>query len=62
VSAPRFRRYATPLGIALISAITGRSIGVRLQPVLGTWAAVIGIAILVAGLCVAIFTWRRRRK
>lgn len=60
--APRFRRYATPLGIAVITAIVGRGIAVRLRPELGIWAAIIGTAILLAGLLAAIWIWWRGRR
>lgn len=61
MSAPRFRRYATPLGIALITAIVGRRIAYTLQAELGIWATLIGLAIFMAGLCAALWVWRRSR-
>ncbi len=65
MSAPRFRSYATPLSIALVSAILGRRIAFKLQPELGNWATPIGISVFVAGLCAAAWVWwrgRRRRR
>ncbi|NBC19502.1 MAG: hypothetical protein GVY06_00395 [Alphaproteobacteria bacterium] len=62
MSAPRFRRYATPLGIALITAILGRHIAFKLQAELGIWATLAGISVFIAGLLLAAWVWRRGRR
>ena len=61
MTAPRFRSYAAPLSIALISAIIGRRIAVHLQDEWGVWATIVGTAILVGGLIAAITIWWRGR-
>lgn len=62
MSAPRFRRYATPLSIALITAILGRRIAFKLQPELGIWATFIGMSVFIAGLILAAWVWHRGRR
>lgn len=59
MAAPPFRRYAGPLGLALVTALIGRRIGVSLQDEWGIWATILGTAILVSGLIGAIWLWRR---
>ena len=59
--APMFRRYAGPLGIALISAILGYRIARNLEDDWGVTAPIIGMTILVGGLIAATTLWWRGR-
>ena len=61
MAARRFRTYATPIGVALITAIIGRRIAHVMQNEWGNWATIVGTAILVGGLITAIWIWRRGR-
>jgi sensor c-di-GMP phosphodiesterase-like protein len=60
VSAPRFRNYATPIGVLLITGIVGGRIAHRLQDELGDVALWLGLGILLSGIVLAVWLWRRR--
>lgn len=60
MSAPRFRNYATPIGILVLTGVVGARIAHRLRGEWGDAALWLGLSILLSGIVIAIWLWRRR--
>lgn len=60
--APTFRRFAVPLGLALITAVLGRRTSHVMQSDWGIWATISGTAILVGGLVASLWLWWRGQR
>lgn len=60
MKASRFRNYATPLGVLVITAMIGARIAHKLRGELGDVALWLGLGILISGIVIAIWLWRRR--
>ena len=57
---PGYRKYGTPIGVLLLTGIVGARIARGLREELGDAALWLGFSILLSGIVIAIWLWRRR--